>query len=134
MTQPANTEPQDFLAWLASQADGRTVAELSDGLAELVRRVNDTGKKGSIALTIVVEPMKQGDGRTMVVKDSINLKLPEYDRTASIYFTDEDGHLHRNDPRQMAFGFLREVPAPAGTVTETRPPAKSSTPRKATDP
>ena len=36
-------EPQDFLAWLASQADGRTVAELSDGLAELVRRVNDTG-------------------------------------------------------------------------------------------
>ena len=28
MTQPANTEPQDFLVWLASQADGRTVAEL----------------------------------------------------------------------------------------------------------
>ncbi len=120
MTSPPNSvEPQDFLAWLAGQADGRTVAELSDGLAELVRRVNDTGKKGSIALTIVVEPMKQGDGRTMVVKDSINLKLPEYDRTASIYFTDEDGHLHRNDPRQMAFGFLREVPAPAGVDPTT---------------
>ena len=119
MTQPANTEPQDFLAWLASQADGRTVAELSDGLAELVRRVNDTGKKGSIALTIVVEPMKQGDGRTMVVKDSINLKLPEYDRTASVYFTDEDGRLHRNDPRQMAWGHLVEVSPPPGVDPKT---------------
>ena len=120
MTNPPNPiEPQDFLVFLAAQAGGGTVTELSEGLAELVRRVADTGKKGSISLTVAVEPMKGGDGKTMVVKDSISLKLPEYDRTASVYFTDEDGHLHRNDPRQMAFGFLREVPAPAGVDPKT---------------
>ena len=120
MTTPTEPhEAQDFLVFLAAQAGGGTASELSDGLAELVRRVADTGKKGSISLTVAVEPMKGGDGKTMVVKDSISLKLPEYDRTASVYFTDEDGRLHRNDPRQMAFGFLREVPAPAGVDPTT---------------
>ena len=70
--------------------------------------------------TVSVEPMKGGDGKTMVVKDSINLKLPEYDRTAGVYFTDEDGRLHRNDPRQIAWDVpLREVPAPAGVDPKT---------------
>lgn len=120
MTEPNPIEPQDFLVFLAAQAGGGTVTELSDGLAELVRRVADTGKKGSIALTVSVEPMKGGDGKTMVVKDSINLKLPEYDRTAGVYFTDEDGRLHRNDPRQIKWDMpLREVPAPAGVDAAT---------------
>ena len=120
MTNPPNPiEPQDFLVFLAAQAGGGTATELSDGLAELVRRVADTGKKGSISLTVAVEPMKGGDGKTMVVKDSINLKLPEYDRTASVYFTDEDGRLHRNDPRQMAWGHLVEVSPPPGVDPKT---------------
>lgn len=120
MTTPNPIEPQDFLVFLAAQAGGGTATELSDGLAELVRRVADTGKKGSISLTVSVEPMKGGDGKTMVVKDSINLKLPEYDRTASVYFTDPAGRLHRNDPRQIAWDMpLREVPAPAGVDPKT---------------
>ena len=117
---PNPIEPQDFLVFLAAQAGGGTVTELSDGLAELVRRVADTGKKGSISLTVSVEPMKGGDGKTMVVKDSITLKLPEYDRTAGVYFSDEDGRLHRNDPRQIAWDMpLREVPPPAGVDPKT---------------
>ena len=96
--------PQDFLVWLASQSEGRTATELTDGLAELVRRVKDTGKKGSISLTVAVEPLKGSDNTTFLVKDSINLKLPEFDRSASVYFADDDGGLHRNDPRQMAWG------------------------------
>ena len=117
---PNPIEPQDFLVFLAAQAGGGTVTELSDGLAELVRRVADTGKKGSISLTVAVEPMKGGDGKTMVVKDSISLKLPEYDRTASVYFTDEDGRLHRNNPQQIAWDVpLREVPPPAGVDPAT---------------
>jgi len=116
---PNPIEPQDFLVFLAAQAGGGTAVELSDGLAELVRRVADTGKKGSISLTVAVEPMKGGDGKTMVVKDSINLKLPEYDRTASVYFTDSDGRLHRNDPRQMAWGHLVELSPPPGVDPTT---------------
>ena len=97
MTTPTEPpEAQDFLVFLAAQAGGGTAAELSDGLAELVRRVADTGKKGSISL-----------------------KLPEYDRTASVYFTDEDGRLHRNDPRQMAWGHLVEVSPPPGVDPKT---------------
>lgn len=35
-------EPQDFLAWLAGQADGRTVAELSDGLSSSATSLSAT--------------------------------------------------------------------------------------------
>ncbi|CCH73470.1 hypothetical protein BN11_5040017 [Nostocoides australiense Ben110] len=120
MTATPAEQPQDFLVWLATQSEGRTASELSDGLAELVRRVKDTGKKGSISLTISVEPMKGADEHTMIVKDSINLKLPEFDRTASVYFSDKDGGLHRNDPRQLSWDTqLREVPPPAGVDPAT---------------
>ena len=113
MTSPPTHERTDFLVFFSAQADGRSNGEMSDGLTELTRRVADTGKKGSITLTITIEPMKGGDGQTMVVKDSITLKLPEYDRTASVYFADADGRLHRNDPRQLAWDVpLREVPPP----------------------
>lgn len=97
-----------FADWLREQAKGRSHEELGQALHDLVARVQDTGKRGTLVYTVSVEQMKDGDA--LVVKDEIKLKLPEHDRDASLFWTDRDGNLVRSDPRQMTFDSLREIP------------------------
>jgi hypothetical protein len=108
-----------FADFLRETAQGKTHEELSEALRDLVGRVLDTGKKGSLGLTIVVEPMK-GGGEQLLVSDEIRLKLPEHDRAAAVFFADRDHNLVRNDPRQMSFESLREVPAHDPATGELR--------------
>lgn len=112
MTEPV-VDPDDihvrpFSDWLREQAGGKSHDELSDALFDLVQRVRDTGKSGSVVYTIKVGPMK-GDKDVLVLSDEIKLKLPEHDRKASLFYTDKTGNLTRNDPNQLAFESLREV-------------------------
>jgi hypothetical protein len=109
MTDDQHARP--FADFLREHGNGRTHDELSDALHDLISRVKDTGKKGSVSLTIQVEPMKKDD-RMVVVSDAIKVKLPEHDRPAGVWFTDRDGNLSRNDPDQLSFDSLREVPPP----------------------
>lgn len=104
-----------FADWLREQSGGSTHEELGDGLHDLIARVRDTGKAGSITLTVKVKPLKEND-RMFVVSDEIKLNLPEHDRKASMFYTDAEGNLVRNDPDQMEFESLREV-APPTTAT-----------------
>lgn len=94
------TDGKPFASWLVEQAGGKTESELTDGLRDLVTRVADTGKRGSLQLTVVVEPMKE-DASMLLIKDEIKLKLPEHDRKASIFWQ-KDGELLRNDPNQLS--------------------------------
>lgn len=105
-----------FSDWLREQAGGKSHDELSDALYDLVQRVKDTRKKGSIVYTISVGPMK-GDQDVLVIDDQIKLKLPEHDRKASLFYTDRVGNLTRTDPQQLDFESLREVP---GGVVDTK--------------
>lgn len=106
-TTPPPVRP--FADFLREQAKGHSHDELSEGLRDLVARVRDTGKKGSITYTVAVEQMKDGDA--LIVKDEIKLKLPEHDRDASLFWADKDNNLTRSDPNQLTFESLREVPA-----------------------
>lgn len=116
-THPHDTPPvRPFADFLREQAKGHSHEELSEGLRDLVARVTDTGKKGSITYVVTVEPTKGTNALT--VSDEIKLKLPEHDRDASLFFTDKDGNLTRSDPNQLAFESLREVP-PAGVDPTT---------------
>jgi hypothetical protein len=105
-----------FSDFLLEQAKGHSHVELSEGLRDLVNRVQDTGKKGSITYVVTVEPTKGTDALT--VSDEIKLRLPEHDRDASLFFSDEDGNLVRTDPNAMVFESLREVP-PRGVNLST---------------
>ncbi|MBT9255399.1 hypothetical protein KMZ30_07410 [Phycicoccus sp. KQZ13P-1] len=102
-----------FADFLREHGKGRTHDELSETLHTLIARVKDTGKKGSVTLTVVVEPMKKDD-RMVVVSDQIKIRLPEHDRPSNAWFIGEDGNLQRDDPDQLPFETLREVPAPPG--------------------
>jgi len=112
-----------FADFLREQSKGTTHDELSEGLHALTQRVRDTGRKGSMLLTITVAPLDKDVDR-LVVSDAIKLKLPEHDRKASLFYPDENGNLSRTDPQQLAFESLREVPAgvdpETGEIREVR--------------
>lgn len=107
-----------FADFLREQGKGHSHEELSDALHDLIARVQDTGKKGSLTYVVTVGRLKDG-GEMLVVSDEIKLRLPEHDRDASLYFTDRDGNLSRNDPNQLAFESLRALPPPAGVDLAT---------------
>lgn len=102
MTEPkASTtkEPGDFAAFLASTRP-KTNRELSEELKKLVGAVKDTGKGGSITLTIQIKPV---DGSTTVVgvHDAIKVNRPEHTRLGSLAYPDSDNNLSRTDPNSM---------------------------------
>ncbi len=107
-----------FADWLREQSGGDTHEELGEGLHDLIARVRDTGKGGTLQLTVSVKPLKD-DLNVLIVTDEIKLKLPEHDRKGSMFYADDDNNLVRSDPRQMTFDSLREVPPPSGVNTDT---------------
>lgn len=113
------TEPRPFATFLLEQNRGRTHSELSHGLRDLVAKVTDTGKKGSITLTVTIEPLK-GNEEALQISDVIKLNLPEHSRGASIFFRGKEGDLQREDPNQPSFfDELRETPPPPGVNPTT---------------
>jgi hypothetical protein len=115
-TPEPDIEIRPFATWLIEQSGGKTHEELSEALYDLVARVRDTGKKGSLSLTVNVGPLK-GDIDVLVVDDEIKLRLPEHDRKASLFYPDKDGNLTRRDPNQLSFESLREVPEGVNPLT-----------------
>ena len=107
-----------FADWLREQSSGKTHDELSEALWDLIARVRDTGKKGSVSLTVSVALMK-GDKDVLIVSDEIKLRIPEHDRKASLFYPDRNGNLARTDPNQLSFESLREVPAGHALVDTT---------------
>lgn len=112
MTDAADDEDlviRPFADWLREQSGGNSHDELSEALHDLVQRVRDTGKAGSLQFTIKVGTMK-GDKDVLVLTDEIKLRLPEHDRKPSLFYADKNGNLSRTDPNQLSFESLREVP------------------------
>lgn len=103
-------QARPFSTWLLEQSSGRTHDELSEALRDLVASVRDTGKKGSISLTVEVGLLDK-DPNVLVVTDKVKRNFPEHDRKASIFYPDSDGNLTRSDPNQLSFDDLREVPS-----------------------
>lgn len=68
-------------------------------LSEVVRAVDETGKAGSLTLVIKVKPDK-GGGNGKGISVEVKAKKPEPEIPEAIFFSDEDGDLHRNDPMQ----------------------------------
>jgi hypothetical protein len=96
-----------FSDFLKDLANGLTVAQLTEQMAELVVAVGETGKRGTITLVLTLEPNAAG---TVRIIDEIKTKIPQAARGASIFYSDDAGDLLRRDPRQTEMGF-RDVSA-----------------------
>lgn len=90
-----------FAAALQEIDSGAASARVSRLLNALVLAVADTRRKGTLTLTITVEPYKKGNGSILDVTARSVLKAPEGDdATASAVFFHNDGNLCRDDPNQ----------------------------------
>lgn len=87
---------------------GRTHSELSTKLQQLVAAVAETGKKGSLSVSLTIAPSKSE--APFEVLESVVLKLPAPTRRASLFYADDDMNLVRKDPNQMALP-LRDISA-----------------------
>lgn len=99
-----------FTDFLAQQ--GRAHEELTEGLHKVIAAVEETGKAGSVTLTIKVDPDKKAAG-IFRISDNVTVKAPVHDRGTRIYFKDKAGNLTRSDPNQPELEGLRDVSAPA---------------------
>ena len=78
---------------------------MSEGLWDLIQRVQDTAKAGRLTLTLHVG--FDGQGR-LVTKDEVHLKLPEYSRPETRFFIDQSGNASRRDPNQPQLPSLED--------------------------
>lgn len=78
---------------------GRPVEEATMALADVVRAVDETGKDGSVTITLKVKAAKHGGPEKTLVAE-VKSKKPIADIAPAVFFSDKDGDLHRFDPRQ----------------------------------
>lgn len=93
--QPAERKP--FAATIQELRSGLLHAELSDALAEVTQAAMEHGKAGAVTLTLTLKPEASGQ---FFIEDQVKIKKPEGKRPVSLMFADENGGLHRRDPRQ----------------------------------
>lgn len=72
--------------------------ELTEKMAELVKAVRDTGKKGEITLKITVAMMATGNEDMVKLSPVVSAKIPELDSPVTIMYSTADGDLLREDP------------------------------------
>ena len=96
---------------------GTAHAEASRALNDLVAAVRDTGKKGSMSITVELAPLK-GSSNQILVAARVVAKPPKSDPGAAMFYVDTSGNLTREDPNQLVLDGLRVVePRPTRTVT-----------------
>lgn len=95
----AEEDGVDFAAFLATVRP-KTVAEASEAMRDLVGKVRDTGKKGTLTLTITVAPF-EADSSVLTINDEIKVRAPEHTRKPALAWPDDRNNLSRSDPSQM---------------------------------
>lgn len=112
-TKPIDEQPQpaEFAAFLVGHLGGRTHEEIGVELHQLLEAVKAHGKKGSLTITVVIEPPSNGvEGAPLPIGIEYAAKAPKAAAPKNLYFLDDEGNPTRQDPRQMALD-LRTAPA-----------------------
>ncbi len=100
-----DVEVRPFTEVLTELGDGSTLSELSEAFYDVIQRVQDTAKSGSVTLHVAVG--FDGQGR-LVVKDEVKFKLPEFSRPETRFFVGRDGNASRRDPNQPVLPSLED--------------------------
>lgn len=98
---------------------GAPIAEITREMERLLSAIKDTGKGGSLTLTVSVAPFK-GSTDAMCVTCQVKTKIPEPERGVALFFLTEDNRLVRNDPRQQQLPLrsIEIVPVSRGELKE----------------
>lgn len=84
---------------------GNLSQEATDAMNDLVHACTETGKAGSITLTIKLKPI--GNTGQMEIDANVKAKQPEPTRGKTFMFCTPDNNLQREDPRQKTLDGLK---------------------------
>lgn len=109
--------PATFHNFLEEFAHGAVNRRLTHRLTELVKACNETGEKGSLTIKISVA----AKGSQAQVSIGVKTSKPEGALPGDMYFTDQDGKLHTEDPRQKKLPFKSIKPSRVINLTPMKP-------------
>jgi hypothetical protein len=95
----SDTQVRPFGAVLQELARGQVHNQLSEHLAGLTAAVRETGRKGTLTLTLTVDLAGKG-AEALTVTARVEAKPPRQGLPPSIFFADQAGNLTRHDPNQ----------------------------------
>lgn len=105
-----------FLDTLIALRFGKLHDELTEALNELTNACTETGKGGTLTLSIKLKPGRAGQ---VEILDDVKTKLPSFERGSTLMFSTPDGNLQRDDPRQQKLE-LRSVEGPTGEIIDVK--------------
>jgi hypothetical protein len=97
---------------------GEAHAEASRALNDLVAAVRDTGKKGTLTVTVEMAPLK-GSSNQLLVAARVVAKPPKSDPGAGVFYIDDSNNLSRTDPNQPEIEGLRIIEPKATRTVNT---------------
>jgi len=98
---------RSIIQTLGNLNEGRFIGDATDQLTELVKAIRETGKGGKLTIELAVKPASRGNA--MVIAGKIKATPPKMPPAETIMFSDDDGNLLTDDPRQMKLD-IRSVP------------------------
>ncbi len=107
-----NIPGKPFSDVLGEIENGALLMELTQATYDMIAKVMDTRKAGTIKLTLKFAPTGRG---TVNVDANFDANEPEHDRPTTTFFVGSDLSLQRNDPNQPRLP-LREVVDNDGVV------------------
>jgi hypothetical protein len=110
-----------FAVFLQEVRDGRVHTELSTQLNELLTKVKETGKGGSLKLELKIKPAGRGsDVDKVVITDNVTVSLPKHERGDDFFWLTEENDLSRNHPRQHQLPLRDATTAQPTTLKATQ--------------
>ncbi|WP_293006892.1 hypothetical protein [Nitrosomonas sp.] len=96
--------------------NGFFISSASDKLAELVQKVNESGKTGSIDLKISVKKIVKNGA--MQITGKLKANMPADEPMEALLFATEDGTLTPDNPHQQKLNLtvVEEAPKPLKTI------------------
>lgn len=86
-----------FSEWLKDHAQGHANDEITLDLADAVESTRVHNKPSEVTIKVKIEPAG-GHGRQVTTAVTSTAKLAKGDPEVSIFYTGENGSLHRDDP------------------------------------
>lgn len=95
-----NDQATEFATLLLTHKKGLAHDEATRKLREAVEAVQRTGKAATVTVKFAIKPVEKIPN-AFRIQDTVTAAIPDEPRT-SMWFGDENGGLHRNDPNQRS--------------------------------
>lgn len=100
----SDNNKQEFATILLQCEKGLVHDKASELMRDAVSAVKELGKTAKVNIELTITPVKNNT-RVVQIEAKPTAKIPQPPRAPSIFYADDTGGLHRNDPEQREFDY-----------------------------